>query len=292
MAMSPDGRTLIWKNHWGDFGRLVIGERSAGVYPSARGDEFTSLRVGPSGHLFGADGVYDLELKRPDKHDRGPWGAYAPATSGPWYVAYIEGIHNAPKPLKKVVLGHATNAALQLPIADVGGLPKAVDYHGESGSAAEGKLGLGGRMHFVPEAEVLAVLDERGEKVHLHRVSVKDLLEKSGNDYLLLVGTPRPAGRGAKWTYTPDVWSSKQGKTVVKLETGPDGMTLNGGTLAWDVPKAFAGANPSVILSVSDSLGRQEFQTFTLPVRDDPPKGDAKPVEPKPEAPKPPDGKE
>jgi hypothetical protein len=279
--MSGDGRTLVWSNSNGSTYRMAIDERSGRVYQGARGDEYYALRPGPSGHLFGPDGVYNLDLKRPGKHARGPWGASAPATSGHWYVRYIERIHNNEKPVKKVIIGHATCDAIELPLADVGGIPQAVDYHDELISFASGRLALGGRMHLVPEAEILAVLDEPKEKIHLHRVSVKGLLEKSEHDYLLLAGTPRPAARGAKWAYTPEVWS-KQGKAVVKLESGPDGMTLNGGTVTWEVPKAFAGPNPTVILSVSDASGQQDYQTFTLSVPDalpsDPLKGDVKPV--------------
>ncbi len=114
-------------------------------------------------------------------------------------------------------------------------------------------------------AGVLAILDDAGDKVHLHPLDLKALLAKAGGDYLLVMSQPPAAAKGQKWTYTPDVWS-KTGKAVIKVETGPPGMTATGGAVTWAVPKDFAEGEAQVILTVSDGGKQETFQTFALPV--------------------------
>ncbi len=63
----------------------------------------------------------------------------------------------------------------------------------------------------------------------------------------------------------PDVWS-KTGRAVIKVETGPPGMTAAGGAVTWTVLRDFADAEAQVILTVTDGGKRETFHTFALPV--------------------------
>ncbi len=265
VSVSPDGRVYSWMNHGGGNMLMTLDDKSAKAAPDRRIDQ-GELVPGPDGHLFGVNGVYDYELKRLGDETKVEYGVYAPATSGPWYFAAIHGIHNDPDPKKRrAIVGLATDPKMRFKLDGIDGLPPTIDYHDELRHADVGRQSMGGRFHLVPEAEVLAILDHKLEKVHLHRVSLKSLLEKSGDDYLFVANQPKPAVRGQKWTYPPEVWSKKGGVTV-KLESGPDGMKADGGTLTWDVPAAFKDSQAKVLLTVSDA-GGQTFHSFTLSVR-------------------------
>jgi hypothetical protein len=235
------------------------------VTPETRRDD--GLQVpGPDGHLFGANGLLTVGWKKAGDTQR-TWGAFAPATSGPWFVAVVEGVHNTNTNTRKVVVGLTTDEKVRLPL-QVAGLPAKIDFHDELRWAEGGRQSVASRLRLVPEAETLAVLDDGLEKVHLHRVPLKELLEKSGQEYLMVTSRPLPATRGQKWTYTPEVWSKKGGAKVT-LASGPDGMKAANGAVAWEVPAKFADPEVPVLITVSDASGKEVFHSFTLGVKGD-----------------------
>jgi hypothetical protein len=118
----------------------------------------------------------------------------------------------------------------------------------------------------VPDAKAMAVLNGTADKVYIHKVDQEALLEKAGIDYLFVVSRPGAAVRGSTFKYKPEI-KSRKGGAKVKLDAGPDGMKVGGdGTVSWAVPKNFADASASVILTISDKSGQETFHTFTLPV--------------------------
>ena len=119
------------------------------------------------------------------------------------------------------------------------------------------------RLFLVPSARVLVVLSDARDRLVLQRVDVDELLAKSDADYLLVTSRP-PATvtPGKPFSYAPAVRSNK-GKVRLRLEGGPEGMTLADGRLTWSVPATFT--DPvTVVLAVSDTPGRELFHTFTL----------------------------
>ncbi len=292
VAVSPDGRTLVWADDWGGNKVMTLGEKAGKVKGDniGGGQNRGPLVPGPDGHLFGGHGFYNSDLKKVgDAKQLNTHGTHVPATSGPWYVGAIEAERwSNPSAKRRVFVGMTADDRAKFALDAVDGLP-AGDYQPWDAQQAK-KVPLAARLHLVPEAEILAVLDDGMEKVHLHRVAMKGVLEKADADRLLVVSRPRPAVRGAKWAYTPEVWS-KKGGVKVKVESGPDGMKADGGTVSWDVPAKFAEDEPTVILTVSDAGGQETFHTFTLSVRSDAPPAAAviKPTLPPLEAVKPAD---
>ena len=72
------------------------------------------------------------------------------------------------------------------------------------------------------------------------------------------------ARAGAEWSYPLKV-KSRRGGVVVKLESAPDGMRVDGtSTLTW-LPRE-AGTH-TVILLASDSSGQETYHTFKVTVR-------------------------
>lgn len=272
VTVSPDGRTYCWTD-WNGTRLLSLGEKAGKVKGGNQfggGNNIGLLTPGPDGTLFGPTGIYTTDLKKigDAKQVNQVMGTFAPATSGAWYVSVIEGDRWDPARAKrKTHVGLAGDDRVKFPLDSLDGLPAA---NQDPWAMQQGgvKVPMAARIALVPEAEILAVLDDGMEKVHLHRLAVKGLLEKADADYLLITSRPPPAVRGQKWVYAPQVLS-KKGGVKVKVESGPDGMTAAGGTVSWDVPAKFAEDEPTVILTVSDGSGQETFHTFPLAVRAD-----------------------
>jgi hypothetical protein len=121
-------------------------------------------------------------------------------------------------------------------------------------------------VHYVPDARLLVVLPKARDRLILHRVDGDELMAKAGVDYLMVTSQPPlTAAPGETFRYTPAV-RSKKGNARLRLERGPDDMTLADGTLTWKVP-ADASDLVTVVLAVTDASGQEVFHTFTLAVR-------------------------
>jgi hypothetical protein len=118
---------------------------------------------------------------------------------------------------------------------------------------------------FLPASELIAILPVARDRLILHRMSIRDALEKSGLDYLVATSSP-PAtfSPGKELTYQLQVLS-KRGGVKFNLDSGPEGMTMTaGGLLRWSVPAAYPGKEEHVIITLSDATGQEVFHTFRL----------------------------
>jgi hypothetical protein len=110
--------------------------------------------------------------------------------------------------------------------------------------------------------QVIVTIPFTNDRIVLHRLDLEAVLEKTGIDYLFVASTPpRVAQVGAEWTY-PIAVRSKRGGVKMALETAPDGMTLEGGTLRW-TPRSDA-KPPTVIVRVADASGQELYHTIQL----------------------------
>lgn len=123
------------------------------------------------------------------------------------------------------------------------------------------------RVCFVPDAKVIVVLPASNDQVVLHKFDAEAALEKSGEDYLLVMSRPTSEAKaGAKFTYPIQV-KSKQGGVTFKLDSGPKGMMVSvEGVVTWDVPADAPVGDQEVILTVRDKTGQEVFHTFALQV--------------------------
>jgi hypothetical protein len=268
LAVSPDGRTYCWTDNWGGGTKVMtLSERSAKVKSDNGVSGMGAVVPGPDGTLFGSAGLYTADLKKAGDAKKAVYGTFVPATSGPWYVSVIEGDRFAsrgPTP-RKVTVGLTSDDGVKFPLDSLSGLPPAPDqWGGMPGGVPLVKVPLTGRLHLVPEAELLAVLSPDGTKVHVHAFKARDLLDKSGQDYLLVMNRPVPsAPRGGKWAYTPDVWS-KKGGVKVELVSGPPGMKSDGTGVAWDVPDDLLDTQVTAEMKVTDASGKSLPLKFAL----------------------------
>ncbi|AMV22815.1 hypothetical protein VT84_00285 [Gemmata sp. SH-PL17] len=122
------------------------------------------------------------------------------------------------------------------------------------------------RVLFIESARVVLVLPHGEREVEVYKLDPWAPLVKSGRDYLLVTSPPPAlAVRGTVFEYAPAVRSKRAG-TKLKVDIGPDGMTVANGVVSWAVPKDFAEPSVTVALSVTDDAQKTVFQTFELKV--------------------------
>ena len=265
VRVSGDGRVYGWHSVGlspAGFNSMVISGKSAKCY---HGHTTVSPIVpGPDGTLFTGGGLYTPEQKTVGDPNKPRGGV--PATSGRWFLRLVprDAVPGQPlrvKPSDGVAVELVDSPEIDLAVPESG----TVFQLGGGMERMRHDFGPMDRLVLNPQAGVLAVLNDAGDIVHLLPVDLKAMLAKSDKDYLMVMSQPPAATRGQKWTYTPDVWS-KTGKAVVKVETGPSGMTATGGTVTWTVPRDFAEGEAQVSLTVTDGGKQETFHTFALPV--------------------------
>jgi hypothetical protein len=181
-----------------------------------------------------------------------PKGVVVPAVQGPMVLALDSGPGAQKQPRATIHLDRSATALVTVPSLN--------------GLAATGRWPEHS-IFLIPDAKLLVLLSDSGDKLILHRFDLDALLAKSDADFLFVTGRPPGAVCGAEFSYKPNV-RSKKGGVKVKLDASPDGMTVAAdGTVTWKVPDNFADSSVAVILTISDSSGQEIFHTFELPVR-------------------------
>jgi hypothetical protein len=223
-------------------------ERGAGGWFNMQGHTSPS----PDGRTFYTEGG----VVRSGKLTRG--GYAAPAVDGNSFYLQIDVPDDAlRKKPSKVYLREGDTTLAQFDRIDI--------PHGLRDSHW-GVLNADQRVLFVESACALLVLPDGNEAVEVHKLDPWPLMDKEGGDYLLVPSNPPLfAVRGAPFAYAPTV-RSKKGGAQVKLEAGPEGMTVAKGVVSWAVPKEFASTSAGVILRITDDSGATVFHPFTLKV--------------------------
>jgi hypothetical protein len=121
------------------------------------------------------------------------------------------------------------------------------------------------RIFFIPQARVIVLFPGSNDRLELRRFDVEALLEKSGNDYLLITTQPPlTAKRGAVYTYQM-MAKSRKADVRYKLDSGPEGMDVSAkGLLEWRVPLDIRDDTRDVIIRIRDAAGQEAFHTFTI----------------------------
>ena len=236
---------------------------------------------GPDGKTFFGMGLYTSEGKRLTASPANSM-ACIPALQGQFYLAIPAGMFHPGMPNEKkttnVELRIAGDSRPLLTLTDVEAAMRDIFRGG-----GQEPLSIEQRYHFIPDAQLLVTIPTTADRLVLRKLNLDDALEKSGIDYLFVASTPFPyAVLGADYTYPIQI-KSKKGGVKYRVESGPDGMKVAGGVVAWKVPANFQEGPADVIMTISDAAGQEVFHTFKLTVvRDLPPRPSRSPkVDPK-----------
>ena len=129
-------------------------------------------------------------------------------------------------------------------------------------------LSLADRIHFFPQFNLLAVINEGRNELVLRKINILKHLDETGIDYLFVSSHAQTVvGRGAAYNYTIAV-KSKNGDVRYKLESGPDGMEVaENGELTWNVPDSHQTGPVGVIVSITDASAQEIYHSFNLTIR-------------------------
>jgi hypothetical protein len=284
---SADGRLFGWRTSTGSEGHsMTLLEVVDGVPKARTFSAGTSLLLpSPDGrYVYCVEGVFNPQFKKLYPTDANRYDKpFLPAASGNLFMQ-LETAEGGRFPGDPMAVDKPGRVNFFLPgqyrpfasIDKVEGL--ATESYGYG--AVRDPIMHDGRVHLCPDAGRLVVIPKTNDQLILYPFNVEDLLKKSDTDYLLVTSEPPPdAARGVQFAYTPVV-RSRKGGVKVKLDSGPEGMRLVDGRLAWRVPDNFADKEVDVILTISDSTGQEVFQTFKLAVRDRKPGEKEAPAEP------------
>ncbi len=187
---------------------------------------------------------------------------FVASKQGRMFFRIGQGGHDGPKNFNFFLYGHDRPIAV---------FPNFVGFDSQKNTYAEGagRRSADRRYLLLPQAEVLVALPATNDRLLLRKFNVRELLEKSGVDYLVVTSAaPRQAIRGMIYRYDLTVLS-KRGGLRYKVESGPPGMQITPqGRLTWAVPRDFGEANAGVILAVSDAAGQEAFHTFRIAITD------------------------
>lgn len=110
------------------------------------------------------------------------------------------------------------------------------------------------RAFLIPSAQVLVYLRADSQSIQWRRVKVGDELKNLTQDYLVVSSTPpATATRGKTFQYDPKVLSNS-GDTTFRLDVAPPGMTIQGKSIAWDVPESGSEVDVAVELVAESKL--------------------------------------
>jgi hypothetical protein len=122
------------------------------------------------------------------------------------------------------------------------------------------------RVLFSPSAHLIAYIPPTDDRIVMTPFDLDAALARTAVDYLYVTTRPPGAEPGKPFRYTVGV-KSKAGGVKMTLVSGPEGMTVNGQEVFWNVPKGKAVAE-QVTLKITDKAGREATQLFALANRE------------------------
>jgi hypothetical protein len=266
LRVSADGRTVgLWVPTLSPTGVQIVTAADNGLTAVRDHSSAGAILPAPDGSvLFTAAGVYGR-----DGRPRGEqvMGQLLPAVHGVYHLKVDgvglkrDGVTDKGTPLIRLFRTGDDRPVATL-VAPIG-----LDFPNRP-QAVPPPLPIDRRVHFVPKAGVLITVNAAGDQVYLQKLDPDARTAASGQDYLYVRSEPvADAERGTRFSRRIDVRSSRDGVRL-KLESGPEGLVLNGDTLEWPVPAALPDSNVNVLVSVSDAQNQEVIHALTIRVLD------------------------
>ena len=261
LRLSPDGRLLgFWSSSVSPSGLNSIRLSPTGGESFSEHTSAGFVVPTANGQLMTGIGLFTAQAKPLKPGGRDDVCLRVPSQTGAWYLkipggggAQINTVNSQKTGPTQVYRAGEVRAIATLPHVKLPAENEAWIRHDFTGDK---------RVLFVPEGRLIAVIPPTLDRVLLHRFDLEAALEKSGIEYLYVNGQPPLATPGKMFTYVLVV-KSKKGGVKIRLDSGPDGMKLEGTTLTWKVPPGWSGPE-IIVLTIQDASEREELYSFTL----------------------------
>eukprot|EP00752_Nemacystus_decipiens_P015699 g14012.t1 len=212
-------------------------------------------------HFFASGQMHNAEMNRIGDGSTG-YGVAVPSITGRYFLSMPEARTSSSRSSSE-----KQSAKLYM-FGDNRPLVTIPDLEVSSGNGNYGRgIGWEKRIHFVPDAKVIATIPHTNDRIILRKFDIDQALNESGVDYLIVDSmAPGEAKIGATYSYEVKV-KSKRGGVKYSLDTGPEGMRISSrGLITWRVPRSVKEESHKVIASISDASGQSIFHTFSIEV--------------------------
>tara|TARA_R110000868_G_scaffold306224_2_gene567346 strand:- start:53744 stop:57679 length:3936 start_codon:yes stop_codon:yes gene_type:complete len=121
------------------------------------------------------------------------------------------------------------------------------------------------RFLFFPDRDLLIQVPDTNDRLILHQVPLRELMNETGIDYFYTTSRPETKTEPGKlWKYQIKTVSRKGG-VKYELQSGPQGMEISDtGLLTWQVPADIVEPELNVIVQLKDDSTQQLSHRFTL----------------------------
>lgn len=247
---SQDGQTFLVATDYaciirflGDDVQTTVGPKDVGSHP----------RLCPSGRfVHSSDGTFSLGLhpihSDPPQYRRTHFRV--PGAEGEFFLRF-----NTQK-----------RRAVWAPYEDI----KVALYHTGASNPIAGVLEIREfqspySFFLIPSSKLLLQAPIGDDKIQLHQLDARQLLDASGEHYLYVSSPPPHATSASKqWQHQLEVRSSAGGLNY-QLGSAPEGMTVSPqGLLQWDVPKEFGFSTAQVVVEITDKDQQRISYTFAI----------------------------
>ena len=260
-------------------GFLTIAARHKALYAIYRTDLSGYLAPGPDGRS-----VYTGAVGRVD-YDGGPIDQAIKPGSGvppnrtipsadPAYYLKIDGLNSydpwSASETKEVTASvHSASDGTRLFVVnglDEMALPAAPNRNPE-GFFIKHDLSVDKRLHWVPAANLLITIPFANDRLVLRRLDLNEALDRSGDDYLVVVSPPCVAASAGQKLDHQIVARSRKGGITYQLNDGPAGLEVaSDGKVTWVVPDGQRAADLTARVAVVDAAGQRRIHNLHINV--------------------------
>ena len=269
----------VWDTTQVPSGFLTIAARHKTLYAIYRTDVSGYLAPGPDGRSVhtGQVGRVDYDGSPIDQGIKPAPGVAAERTipsSDPAYYLKIDGLHLYdpwPTSANKEVTASVHSASDGSRLFVVNGLDEmaqpAAPGQNPEGFYIKHDLSVDKRFHWVPAANLLITIPFSNDRLVLRRLDLNEALDRSGDDYLVVVSPPCVAATAGQKLDHQIVARSPKGGITYKLADGPDGLDVTSdGKVTWIVPDGQRGADLTARVAVADAAGQQRTHNLHITV--------------------------
>ena len=269
----------IWDTTQIPSGFLTITARRKALYAIYKSDVAGYLAAGPDGRTVYTGLVGRLDCDgNPIDHAVKPAPA-VPAvrtipSSDPAFYLQIDGLHVYdpwPASANKEVTASVHSASDGSRLFVVNGLdemaqPAASDRNPE-GFFIKHDFSVDKRFHWVPAANLLITIPFSNDRLVLRRLDFNEALERTGNDYLVVVSSPCVAATAGQKLDHQISARSRKGGINYKLAGGPDGLSVApDGKVTWIVPEIQRGGELTASVAITDAAGQERIHRLHINV--------------------------
>ncbi|MGC8642199.1 MAG: hypothetical protein ACP5XB_20235 [Isosphaeraceae bacterium] len=138
---------------------------------------------------------------------------------------------------------------------------------GENDASIQDDFTIEKRFHLIPVAHLLVTIPHSNDRVVLRKLDIDQAIARSEKPLLFATSSVKLSARPRQDLVHQVLAHSNKGPVHFELAAGPKGLSVSSeGKLRWRVPLDAEHKDYEVVITLSDSSGRQLFHTIRIKV--------------------------